>query len=71
VFGDPLSLVIPDLEHSRDEDRWVRIGISARGRLLIVAYTERGEAIRLISSRRATITEEVDYEKTNKRLGGG
>ena len=66
VFADPLSLVIPDVAHSEQEERWVRIGISVRTRLLVVVCTERGEAIRLISSRRATIDERADYEKANK-----
>ena len=52
--------------HSDQEDRWVRIGISSRGRLLIVVYTERDDTIRLISSRRATIDEKADYEQTNQ-----
>ena len=68
VFGDPLSLVVPDVGHSEEEDRWVRLGISARGRLLAVVYTERRDVIRLISSRRATISEVRDYEQTNQRL---
>jgi len=65
VFGDPLSLVIPDEKNSEEEDRWVRLGISVRGRLLVVAYTERGDFIRLISARRATIGEKADYEQAN------
>ncbi len=69
VFGDPRLLVVPDVVHSAEEDRWVRIGISARGRLLVVVYTERGEVIRLISSCRATIGEETDYEQTNQAKG--
>ena len=71
VFGDPRSLVIPDVMHSAGEDRWVRIGISARGRLLVVVYTERGHLIRLISSRCATIAEGADYEQTNQQPQGG
>ena len=71
VFGDPLSLVISDVTHSEEEDRWVRIGFSARGRLLVVVYTERGDVIRLISGRRATMREAVDYEQTNQRPDGG
>ena len=66
VFGDPLALVVPDVEHSEQEDRWVRLGISARGRLLVVVYTERDDALRLISSRRATIGEKADYEQANQ-----
>ena len=66
VFGDRLSMVIPDVDHSEKEDRWVRIGFSSHSRLLVVIYTERDEAIRLISSRRATIGEKADYEQANQ-----
>jgi len=71
VFGDPRSLVIADAVHSEAEDRWVRIGISAMGRLLVVVYAERGDVIRLMSGRRANKREETDYEQTNQRPEGG
>lgn len=41
AFGDPLSITIPDPGHSQDEDRFVLIGESFRGRLLVVVHTER------------------------------
>jgi hypothetical protein len=44
VFGDPLSLTIPDSGHSISEDRYIIIGESIRGRLLVVAHTERADA---------------------------
>jgi uncharacterized protein len=50
-FTDLGSITIDDLEHSIDEDRYIEIGISDRGRLLVVVYTERGDFIRIISSR--------------------
>jgi uncharacterized DUF497 family protein len=43
AFGDPLSITIPDPAHSKEEDRFVLIGDSFRGRLLVVVHTERGE----------------------------
>jgi uncharacterized protein len=46
-----------DSEHSEDEDRFIDIGLSAQGRLLVVVYTERNESIRIISSRNATKRE--------------
>ena len=49
VFGDNLSLTIPDPLHSEVEDRFVTIGTSHRGKLLVVVHTERGENIRIIS----------------------
>jgi uncharacterized DUF497 family protein len=62
VFGDPLSITIADPEHSPDEDRFIDIGLSSSGRLLVVVYTERGESIRIISSRRASRSERRVYE---------
>jgi uncharacterized DUF497 family protein len=55
VFSDPLELTIPDPDHSQGEFRFLSIGCSDRGNLLVVAYTEREPAsIRLISARPAT-----------------
>lgn len=39
------------------------IGMDALGRVLVVAYTMRGERIRIISARRATRRERAEYEK--------
>jgi uncharacterized DUF497 family protein len=63
VFGDPLSITIPDPDHSVDEERYVDIGRSDRGRILVVAYTERGRNIRIISCRRAIRGERRRYEE--------
>jgi hypothetical protein len=63
VFNDPLSMTIDDPDHSHNEDRYIDIGHSAQGRLLVVVYTERGENIRLISSRQATGREQRVYEQ--------
>ena len=65
VFGDQLSLTIPDPAHSEKEDRLVTIGRSHRGRLLVVVHTERGDNIRLISARPASRRERRAYEKIN------
>lgn len=54
VFGDPLSLTIPDPDSSIDEIRFITLGGSDVGRLLAVVHTERGDKIRLISARRIT-----------------
>ena len=64
VFADPNSMTIADLEHSIEEDRYIDIGISERDRLLVVVYTERGNLIRIISSRRATNREIRIYEQS-------
>jgi hypothetical protein len=63
VFGDPLSITIPDPDHSLDEERFVIVGMSGERRLLIVVHTVRGERIRLISARRANALERRNYEE--------
>jgi uncharacterized protein len=63
VFADSNSVTIADLEHSIDEDRYIDIGISNLGRLLVVVYTERDNYIRIISSRCATNREIGIYEQ--------
>jgi uncharacterized DUF497 family protein len=64
VFGDPLSLTIVDPEHSTaGEARFLILGQSTSGRLLVVAHTEAGDDIRLISARLATRRERQSYEE--------
>lgn len=63
AFGDPLSITIPDPDHSQAEDRFVLIGESFRGRVLVVVHTERGDNLRLISARLATAGERRTYEQ--------
>jgi uncharacterized DUF497 family protein len=63
-FGDPLSLTIGDPLHSKEEDRFVLIGQSFSGRLLVVVHSERSGSIRIISAREATRRERRDYEKS-------
>ena len=62
IFYDPLSITINDLKHSIDENRYIDIGCSAKGRILVVVYTERRSNIRIISCRRATKSERRIYE---------
>ncbi len=62
VFDDPLYVDFYDPDHSDDEYRYIMIGMSLQNRLLLVAYTERGDVIRLISAREATRTERKAYE---------
>jgi len=64
VFSDPLSLTIPDPAHSQTEDRFIILGLSHRGKLLVVVHTERGDNIRIISARPASRGERKDYEET-------
>ena len=63
AFLDPLSLTIPDPQHSAGERRFVLIGESDRGRLLVIVHLDHGDEIRLISARRATHHEQEAYEE--------
>lgn len=65
VFSDPLSITIPDPDHSTDEERYIDIGTFDKGRPLVVSYTERGTNIRIISCRKPTPTERRRYEESN------
>lgn len=63
VFFDDLSLTGDDPDHSLDEERFVTFGLSSLGHLLVVAYTEREERIRIISARPVTGSERKLYEE--------
>ncbi len=63
VFTDSFSITISDPDHSVDEQRYIDIGISDNGRVLVVVYTERGSDIRIISCRKATPSERKIYEE--------
>jgi uncharacterized protein len=63
VFDDSLYVDFYDPDHSSDEHRYLIIGASRDGRLLIVSYTERGDTIRLISAREVTPSERRTYEE--------
>ncbi|HEV7671025.1 MAG TPA: BrnT family toxin [Thermoanaerobaculia bacterium] len=62
VLKDPLSTTFPDEAHSRGDRRDLTIGMSQSGRLLVVALSERGETIRIISARPTTRRERGFYE---------
>lgn len=63
VFGDPLSRNMADPDHSRDEHRFIVLGMSDRYRLLVVSYTERPPRTRIISARLAARPERRQYEE--------
>lgn len=63
VFDDSLFLVVADDDHSIEEKRFLILGESSRGRLLVVAYAERGKDTRIISAREATSRERKNYEE--------
>ena len=63
VFNDPFACTIVDPDHSDEEERYIDIGTSSKGRVVVVWYTERNENIRIIGCRNATKKERKDYEK--------
>jgi uncharacterized DUF497 family protein len=63
VLYDPLSISIEDPDHSTNEQRFIDIGTSENGRVLVVSYTERGRNMRIISCRKATRRERRKYEE--------
>jgi uncharacterized DUF497 family protein len=66
VFGDPLGRIADDPRQSAAEQRFVLLGQSARRRLLVVMFTERGDTIRLISARKVTRRERKEYEENSR-----
>lgn len=64
VFADTLAHVFPDQDHSNDETRFLIIGMSGSGRVLVVSHTDRVENTRIISAREATRKERVFYEES-------
>jgi uncharacterized DUF497 family protein len=62
VFGDPLAVTFYDPDNSVGEDRFLTIGLSAEGRVIILTHADRGEKIRIISAREATRGERRGYE---------
>ena len=63
VFDDSLSVTVPDPAHSVGEQRFLLLGTSSQQRLLVVAHSETGESIRIISARRAGRRERRAYEE--------
>lgn len=63
AFGDPLSMNMPDPDHSESEQRFTVIGLSDRYRLLVVCYTEIEDNTRIVSARQATRFERKAYEE--------
>jgi len=67
VFGDLLGITAPDPDHSLGEHRYITVGMSNRQRVLLVAHTEHGERIRIISARVLTRAEREAYEEKTKK----
>ena len=65
VFADEQALLLPDPDHSTEEDRFLLMGFSSSLRILVVChcYRREEEIIRIISARKATKPERSDYTK--------
>lgn len=65
VFYDEEALVIDDPEHSREEERFIILGFSKKANLLVVCHCYRAadSVIRIISARKATKSEKMQYER--------
>ncbi|MBU0655690.1 MAG: BrnT family toxin [Gammaproteobacteria bacterium] len=64
AFDDPLEMTVSDPDHSEGEYRFLSLGMSSNGRLLVVSFTERYDGhIRIISAREATKKEHKQYEQ--------
>ncbi len=68
VFTDPLSLTIPDMLHSYDEERFIIIGQSIENKMIVVFHTDLGDTIIIISARLATKRERKNYESKSNWL---
>jgi uncharacterized protein len=64
VFDDSLYIDFYGTDNSKDEDRYLIVGMSTEGRLLIVSYTKRGSSVRIISAREVTKSERRIYESS-------
>ena len=72
IFLDPQALSQFDDEHSADEERWITLGLDAAGVLLVVCHSYKEEkggraTIRIISARKATRSEGVQYSEDQSR----
>jgi len=63
VFSDPYLVTFSDDDHSNVEERYISIGRSERGRILLIVHIDRDNAIRLISCRKVTAAERMTYEQ--------
>jgi uncharacterized protein len=64
ILGDPLSVTLPDPDHSQQEQRYLLLGRASSGRLLIVSHSEEAQRVRIISARAMTPKERRSYERS-------
>ena len=68
IWLDTNALEMPDIEHSQDEARWIRLGLSHKWKAIVVVYVEKveGKKLRIISARKAEKSEEKIYSERLK-----
>src|ERR1051325_2877819 len=71
VFNDTFAITFYDDAHSDHEQRFVTLGISDIGRVLVICHTVNGESVRIISARKATRHERKLYEKESEEIKRG
>ena len=64
IFEDEAMLTMPD--DNPEEERFVAIGVGSLGRILVVIYTVRGDQVRIISARKATLREQSQYARKHR-----
>ena len=62
VLYDPLAATFEDSDHSQEENRFISVGYSAKGRLVVISHAEENDVTRIISARRATRGERKRHE---------
>lgn len=65
IFADPLSITYDDPVHSGNEHRFITVGMSYKGRVLLAAHVDRRDRVRIISARQTTRRERKHYEEEN------
>jgi len=65
LFEDPLYIIFADPDHSESENRFIIVGVSVNGSLIVVSFVERPNSTRFISAREATRSEREFYEEDN------
>ncbi len=65
VFGDSLAVTYSDPDHSQSEQRFITVGMSSAGRVLMIAHVDRNKNVRIISARKTTQRERKYYEEKN------
>lgn len=69
IFRDPKAISIYDVDHSKNEDRWITLGLTLKGALVVVHHIyekndKKTVSIRIISSRKATANEKKNYSRS-------